>query len=599
MKQNGVHPEAGLSAILRQMSVPTEEQHLIERMLKSDAAAQQAVVMLASENFSEQRHQIVFEAAKNILASGGQLTLPSLADELRASGKLEQVGGVPGIGRLFEGEFNPASTSGLICLIMERATRRRFYLLLAQMQERILKTRSASQEIDSLRDILESQDFAGNDQLLDGVAPPSGPGLLNQALDLLERRGLARERRNASIIFLALVSRTLERPVNIFIAGPPSGGKSHSAKKVLELFPSRAFRRVTTMSPKAILYMKGSLRNVVLFIAEADGIGKDPVLLSVIRELCWEGKVSAETVDKVDGRLSGASLQKSGPTGLIMTGVRTTDYELQTRMFNIEVEDTPAQSREVLRATARNVTGEAPPINKEELRPWHILATVQGNERPAVVIPFATWLAERVPVASVRVRRDFAQMLGLVAAHAILERSHRKRDANRAVIAELEDYGIVASAVGIYFMGGRKDQITSLERDAVRALERVQGEEGVSLARLGEELGIDSTAAGRRLGGPRKFGYVVNNEGRKGQPGKFAVVKVLSDEGDSVLPSPGEMAEAIGLTGSWIDPITQEHHEYPVHPFGSACIAASPPETPTPGSADSDAGSDAGGQGAQ
>ena len=68
------------------------------------------------------------------------------------------------------------------------------------------------------------------------------PNILERFARDLARSGVAGESRVAKLLYLAVTSRLLQRPVSIAVKGPSSGGKSYLTEQVL-----RFFRRVPTM----------------------------------------------------------------------------------------------------------------------------------------------------------------------------------------------------------------------------------------------------------------------------------------------------------------------------------------------------------------
>ena len=57
----------------------------------------------------------------------------------------------------------------------------------------------------------------------------------------LARMGVVGEARAAKLIFLAVTSRLLDRPVSVAVKGPSSGGKSFVVESTLKFFPPEAF----------------------------------------------------------------------------------------------------------------------------------------------------------------------------------------------------------------------------------------------------------------------------------------------------------------------------------------------------------------------
>jgi len=66
----------------------------------------------------------------------------------------------------------------------------------------------------------------------------------------LSRIGVVGERRAAKLIYLAVTSRRLNRPVSVAVKGPPSGGKSFVVESALKFFPPEAFYALTAMSDR-------------------------------------------------------------------------------------------------------------------------------------------------------------------------------------------------------------------------------------------------------------------------------------------------------------------------------------------------------------
>src|SRR4051812_14121269 len=69
-----------------------------------------------------------------------------------------------------------------------------------------------------------------------------------------EESGLVGEQRNAKLLYLAVVSRLLQRPVSVAIKGPSSAGKSNLVDSVLGFFPSDAYYALSAMSERALVY---------------------------------------------------------------------------------------------------------------------------------------------------------------------------------------------------------------------------------------------------------------------------------------------------------------------------------------------------------
>src|SRR5262249_39379943 len=145
------------------------------------------------------------------------------------------------------------------------------------------------------------------------------------------------------------------------------------------------------------------------------------------------------------GKPKGVVVEREGPTGAILTTTRVKlDSELETRLLSIPVTDTAAQTKAVMFALAAG-DAKAVTINHEWLELQRVIEQGAGCE---VTIPFAHALAQAIPPAATRLRRDFATLLALTRAHALLHRASRERDDRDRTIASIDDYEVVWELVG-------------------------------------------------------------------------------------------------------------------------------------------------------
>ena len=79
-----------------------------------------------------------------------------------------------------------------------------------------------------------------------------GPDTLGRFAAELARSGVAGEEEIAKLLYLAVTSRLLSRPVSIALKGPSSGGKSHVVERVRSFFPESAYYALTAMSDRTL-----------------------------------------------------------------------------------------------------------------------------------------------------------------------------------------------------------------------------------------------------------------------------------------------------------------------------------------------------------
>ena len=364
---------------------------------------------------------------------------------------------------------------------------------------------------------------------------PQAADILSDFAVLTQRLGLAGERRNAQLLYLALTSRVLDRPVSLVVKGPSSGGKSFLVETVLRAFPDEACYVLSAMSEHALAYSEEPLAHRFLVIYEAAGLGGD-FAAYLLRSLLSEGRVRYETVEKTQDGLRPRLIEREGPTGLLVTTTRAGLHpENETRMFSITVQDDPQQTRAVLRIEAAAGNGHEP--EPPDLTPWQALQEWLAAGDCRVTIPFAPWLAEQTDSHAVRLRRDFGAVLRLIRAHAILHQANRVRDERGWIVASAADYAAVYDLVAELVSEGVRARARQTMRDTVEVVRRLTAEKGAPATRgeVARALDLDPSAAGRRLYAAAHDGYLVN-EG-KGSLARWRLGEPLPGE-RTVLPAP-------------------------------------------------------------
>jgi len=364
------------------------------------------------------------------------------------------------------------------------------------------------------------------------------PDILRRVVEILTARGVVGEERAIRLVYLAVTSRLLARPVSVAVKGPSSGGKSFLVERVLGLFPPSAFYALTAMSERALAYGEEPLAHRMLVLYEAAGMASD-IASYLMRSLLSEGCVRYETVEKTAEGMRARLIEREGPTGLLVTTTATALHpENETRLLSLTVSDSPEQTRRVLAAIAdenRSQTDEA--ANTGE---WHALqAWLEGAEQ-RVTIPFADELASKIPPVAVRLRRDFGQVLALVRAHAVLHQATREKDTDGSIVAMREDYAAVRELVADLVAAGVDATVPETVREtvaAVRALCDAEPNATASLASVAARLGLDKSAASRRVQEAVRRSWLVNEETQRGRPARLRLGEPLPAD-TPVLPPP-------------------------------------------------------------
>jgi len=363
--------------------------------------------------------------------------------------------------------------------------------------------------------------------------------------------GLVGERANAAIIYLALTSRLLEdQLVSLAVKGLSSSGKSYALEKTLEFFPEDAVVKLSSGSDRALVYSKREYAHRTLIVYEATGLregNEESMLAYFVRTLLSEGHITYEAtvIDKDAGGFTTKVITKRGPTNMILTTTKVRVHgENETRLLSLSTDDSPEQTRRVMFSIACE---DRPAVDLEEWRYFQAWLATQNNR---VSIPYAATLASMIPPAAVRLRRDFGQLLALVRAHAVLHQQSRERDASGRIVASLRDYRVVRRLVEPTLAGGVARTVHPVVRTTVEAVEQLtDGWEtaSVSAQQAAAKLEVDVSAAHRRLRRAASEGYLVNEETRPYQPGRWRRVSEveLPSVDTGLLPFAWQLANAL------------------------------------------------------
>jgi hypothetical protein len=362
--------------------------------------------------------------------------------------------------------------------------------------------------------------------------------ILGRFAQELARSGFAGESRTAKILYLAVTSRLLAKPVSVAVKGPSSGGKSYLLEQVLKCFPESAYYALSAMSERALAYSEEPISHRFLVIYEAAGLSGD-FQTYLVRSLLSEGHLRYEVVEKTSEGLKPRLIEREGPTGLIVTTTAVKLHpENETRLLSLSVADTREQTHDVLMALARETTEEL------NLEPWHALQRWLEGAETRVRIPFAETLAAMIPPVAVRLRRDFGAILNLIRAHAVLHQASHERDGEGCVVADLRDYAVVRGLVVDLVSEGVEATVQPIVRQTVEVVSRLlrEGdEESVTAKALGRELGLEKGPTSRRVRLALDAGYLRNLEDRRGKPARLVLGDPMPED-LQILPTAGEVA---------------------------------------------------------
>ena len=423
-----------------------------------------------------------------------------------------------------------------------------------EYQDRILELIDQARPASEILAELEDDQFQADLELV--IPLLQNPLVLVVIVSSIESNGPVFERINIALLHLAIVSRICDRPINIKVEGPSSGGKSYLTNAVVRSHDPEAVETLTAGSERALIYSETQYKNRFIYFQEARGASSGDIAQAIIHELAWGNRIKYVTVESSSSGLYARTIEKEGPTGFIATTTKPLDDETETRVLTINVQDTEDQNKAVLQAVAARHNGSKPaPPAYDQL---HAVSRVL--KKPVMVtIPWGHWLAEQVPAKAVAIRRAFELFLSLVEASAILHQYQRQRSSSGEIIANVADYAIARCLAEDSLLAVNQDGITPKQWEAISAVRDLYDEAiqnntpaGAKLQAISSRLGICKEATRQRLNSPRKLGFVINQETRKGYPASYIPGSERIEK--HTLPKPEELAaEFPDLTDNWQD----------------------------------------------
>jgi hypothetical protein len=363
--------------------------------------------------------------------------------------------------------------------------------------------------------------------------------ILATFVETIRANGLAGQERAAAIIFLAMISRLLPRPVSILVKGSSGGGKNTLVSAVLRFFAPEAYHEMTGMSEKALAYFREPLKNRMLIVTEAAGLqGNDGLVF--LRCLLSEGFLKyMVTVGK-----QAVLVEVEGPTGVILT---TTSLKLyhddETRLISTEITESPAQTRKVFELIGKQEETGDRSIG-EPSPEWHALMRWIAAKPRLVVNPYAGSIMTLIPSnAPPRIFRDVKATFGLIASHALLHQRTRKKREDGAIIATLDDYKAVRRLVKDIIAEGIDAAVSPGVRRVVEAVTKLtKAHPHLSGKQLVDEIGVHKTTVSRDVAAAIGAGYVRDVKDDKKRSAKYVLGDPMPLD-NAVLPSAKAVAK--------------------------------------------------------
>jgi DNA primase catalytic core len=289
-------------------------------------------------------------------------------------------------------------------------------LTLEAMQEEALLAASApAQGVEVMTAAAEAE----------ALAWLQSPDLLGQIAADVAACGVVGEAANAQAVYLAALSRKLDKPLAVLIQSTSAAGKSALMDAVLDLVPEEERVAYSAMTGQSLFYLgEADLKHKALAIAEEEGARHAAYALKLLQS---QGTLTIASTgkDPASGKLVTQTYTVEGPVALMMTTTAIDlDEELRNRCLVLTIDESREQTR-AIHARQRfeeTLEGLAAQADGTRIRALH--RNAQRLLKPLKVVnPYAerlTFLDDQT-----RTRRDHRKYLALIRTIALLHQHQR------------------------------------------------------------------------------------------------------------------------------------------------------------------------------
>jgi DNA primase len=278
------------------------------------------------------------------------------------------------------------------------------------------------------------------------------PSLFSDIASDMDEVGYVGEESNKLMVYLAAVSRFLEKPLSVYVQAGSASGKSFLIETVRRLLPPESVLAISSFSDQALNYMRQEdLEGKVMLMGEA--IHND-LVEGQIRQMQSEGEISRLVVvkDPKTGVLESRQVRNRVRLAFMMSSTALyLNPENASRCLVLHTDESRAQTERILALQRQKKTFDGflsqahtvPEIVKKHQSIGRAL------ERLPVFNPLAASL--RFPVNRPSMRRSQDQFLTLLEAAALL-RQYQKARVQKAnpftgavvegIEVDLEDYRV-------------------------------------------------------------------------------------------------------------------------------------------------------------
>jgi DNA primase catalytic core len=251
------------------------------------------------------------------------------------------------------------------------------------------------------------------------------PDLLGRIAADVAACGVVGEEANAQGVYLAALSRKLDKPLAVLIQSTSAAGKSALMDAVLELVPPEERVAYSAMTGQSLFYLgEADLKHKALAIAEEEGVRQAAYALKLLQS---QGTLTIASTgkDPATGKLVTQDYTVEGPVALMLTTTAIDlDEELKNRCLVLTIDESREQTRAIHARQRFEETLAGLTAGEDRARILTLHHNAQRLIRPLKVVnPFAerlTFLDEQT-----RTRRDHRKYLALIRTIALLHQHQR------------------------------------------------------------------------------------------------------------------------------------------------------------------------------
>jgi predicted DNA binding protein len=323
------------------------------------------------------------------------------------------------------------------------------------------------------------------------------PRFFNEFLAGVKKVGLAGEESNALVIFIVAISALLRRPINLLLKAASSAGKNWVVRMVLSFLPRSAVREISSMSSKALNYMKDDLRHTVLFLQERNA---DAGPIHPIRLLISENKVIREVTMWEHGQLVTKRIETRGPVASISTTTKSRlEIDDESRHVSAFLDTTEEQTLRIMRAYNKSES-----LTSRERLVWRMVHRLL-KKRSKTEIRIPRWFDEMAGYVyrqDLRVRRYYPAFVEACKTICLIRsfQDAPEDDGLETLTVSFADFSIAALIFDELFVESLHHENGSAV-DTRKAVSKIYVNKGspVRAADLAQELGISYDHASEML----------------------------------------------------------------------------------------------------